>query len=768
MSRRTLTRALTLATILSLLMSSVALADTTIADGDGVTPNADNNMAFGAVTCNVSTSKAAPVVVNRNGNGTNVFKNGSTVTVSVLTVAGAGLSATVPADANTITLPSNWDALDNNTQSSAVTSTVSLSSAAAGSGSGSVTYRATGVNGSSATIQRDDVMLVSWTTGTCAKTTPTITWEAPAAITYGTALSATQLNATGSVAGSFVYTPAAGTVLGSGTHTLQADFTPTNTAAYNSATKSVSITVNKAEQATLTVTDMPAEAQAYDTSFTVGSAGGSGTGAVSFSASGACSNVGAVITITAGSGVCSVTATKAADDNYNSTTSVAATVDATKATATVTLSNLDQTYNGTPKFATVTTVPGGLTVMVTYDDDELPPTNAGSYAVSATVIDANYEGSATGTLVIAKGDQTITFGALGDKTYGGATFGVSATSSSGLAVTFSAGPAANCSVSGTTVTIGNAGSCTVTAAQAGNSNWNPAPNVNRSFTIAKASGSVSINNIPSNAVFGGSFTPTYTQAGDGATSTTSNTPSVCSVSGGVVRFDAAGTCKVAASVAEGTNHLAAVGAEQTFSIAKAAGSVSITNLPTSPLLNSSFTPAFQALGDGATSVTSLTPSQCAVDTSTGAVTFIGVGTCTLRAAVAEGTNYLAATATYALTARYVFTGFDRPVDNNGVLNVVKAGQAVPLKFRLTDATGAGVTTLTSVNVTVASLSCTSGTTSDELEEYAAGSSGLQNLGDGYYQFNWKTPTNYANSCKTLRLALGDGANPHTALFQFRK
>ena len=48
------------------------------------------------------------------------------------------------------------------------------------------------------------------------KATPTITWATPADITYGTALSATQLNATASVPGTFVYTPVAGTVLNAG------------------------------------------------------------------------------------------------------------------------------------------------------------------------------------------------------------------------------------------------------------------------------------------------------------------------------------------------------------------------------------------------------------------------------------------------------------------------------------------------------------------------------------------------------------------------
>jgi hypothetical protein len=73
--------------------------------------------------------------------------------------------------------------------------------------------------------------------------TPTITWSNPASITYGAALSGAQLNATANVPGSFAYSPAAGTVLSVGTHTLSTTFTPTDTTHYTTATKSVSITV---------------------------------------------------------------------------------------------------------------------------------------------------------------------------------------------------------------------------------------------------------------------------------------------------------------------------------------------------------------------------------------------------------------------------------------------------------------------------------------------------------------------------------------------
>src|SRR6185369_18544 len=84
------------------------------------------------------------------------------------------------------------------------------------------------------------------TTITVLKASATISWTAPADITYGTALSATQLNATANVPGSFVYNPVAGTVLDAGTHTLSVTFTPTDAANYSTATKSVSINVLRA------------------------------------------------------------------------------------------------------------------------------------------------------------------------------------------------------------------------------------------------------------------------------------------------------------------------------------------------------------------------------------------------------------------------------------------------------------------------------------------------------------------------------------------
>ncbi len=81
---------------------------------------------------------------------------------------------------------------------------------------------------------------------TVTQANPVITWSNPAAITYGTALSATQLNATASVPGTLVYTPAAGNVPIAGTDTLSVTFTPTDTTNYTTVTKTVQIVVNQA------------------------------------------------------------------------------------------------------------------------------------------------------------------------------------------------------------------------------------------------------------------------------------------------------------------------------------------------------------------------------------------------------------------------------------------------------------------------------------------------------------------------------------------
>jgi len=109
------------------------------------------------------------------------------------------------------------------------------------------------------------------------RATPTITWADPAAITYGTALSATQLNATASVPGTFAYAPAAGAVLGAGAQTLSVAFTPVDTTNYGSATATVSLTVAKASTTTTLASSVNPSTFSEAVTFTATVAGPAGT-----------------------------------------------------------------------------------------------------------------------------------------------------------------------------------------------------------------------------------------------------------------------------------------------------------------------------------------------------------------------------------------------------------------------------------------------------------------------------------------------------------
>jgi hypothetical protein len=120
---------------------------------------------------------------------------------------------------------------------------------------------------------------------------------------------------------------------------------------------------------------------------------------------------------------------------------------------------------------------------------------------------------------------------------------------------------------------------------------------------------------------------------------------------------------------------------------------------------------------------------------------------------------------------YQSAGLGAPLDLGNVLNTAKAGQMIPLKWQLLDGAGNPVTNLdpASVTLVISPYTCPSGVMTDAIEIYATGTSTLQNLGDGYYQLNWKTDKGYVNSCRKLTLKIGDwSGDGFTALFQFRK
>jgi hypothetical protein len=114
----------------------------------------------------------------------------------------------------------------------------------AASGTRNVTPTATTTYTLTATNANGSTTATATVTITVTKATPVISWETPANIAAGTPLSATQLNASTTVAGTWAYTPPAGTVLAVGAgQVLSVTFTPTDGANYTTASKAVAITI---------------------------------------------------------------------------------------------------------------------------------------------------------------------------------------------------------------------------------------------------------------------------------------------------------------------------------------------------------------------------------------------------------------------------------------------------------------------------------------------------------------------------------------------
>jgi hypothetical protein len=160
-------------------------------------------------------------------------------------------------------------------------------------------------------------------------------------------------------------------------------------------------------------------------------------------------------------------------------------------------------------------------------------------------------------------NQTITFGALANKTWGDSDFSVSATASSGLAVSFAA--SGNCTVSGATVRLTSVGSCTITASQAGNANYNPALDVSRTFAIAKASQSIAFGPLARKTYGAPDFRVSATASSHLLVSFAGS--GRCTVSGTTVHLTGAGSCTVTASQPGDAFYNAAPDVSRTFSIA---------------------------------------------------------------------------------------------------------------------------------------------------------------------------------------------------------
>ncbi len=364
-----------------------------------------------------------------------------TVNKAPLTVTAQNASrvygAANPTFSDTIT------GLVNGDTQSVVSGTASLTTTATTS-SAPGTYPITPVPG---TLSAANYTFSTFVNGTLAitKATPTITWATPAAITYPTALSATQLDATASVAGKFVYSPAAGTVLAAGTQTLNVTFTPTNTTDYATATDTVSLTVN---QATPTIKWATPAAITYGKALTGTQLDATTSVAGTFVYSPTAGTV-----LAAGTQTLSATFTPTNTTDYTTATgTVSVTVN--QAPLTVTAQNASRVYGAAnPTFSdTITGFVNGDTQSVVSGTASLTTTATtssapGTYPITAalgTLSALNYTFSTfvNGTLTITRATPTITWATPAAITYGTALSGTQLDATASVAGTFVYSPAA--------------------------------------------------------------------------------------------------------------------------------------------------------------------------------------------------------------------------------------------------------------------------------------------------------------------------------------
>ena len=241
-----------------------------------------------------------------------------------------------------------------------------------------------------------------------ANQTITVNTHAPTSATYNSQFT---VAATSSSGLAIFYANAGGCsnsvatfTMTSGTTACSVKYDQAGDTNYNAASQiTESVTAQKANQTITVNTHAPTNAT-YNSQFTVAATASSSL-AISYSNSGVCTNTGATYTMTSGTGTCTVKYDQAGDTNFNAASQVTENVTAQKASATIALRNLTQVFDGSPKFATASTTPPGLTVNITYSQNGNPvssPTSLGAYAVSAVISDSNYQGSTTGTLNIVE------------------------------------------------------------------------------------------------------------------------------------------------------------------------------------------------------------------------------------------------------------------------------------------------------------------------------------------------------------------------------
>jgi autotransporter-associated beta strand protein len=371
---------------------------------------------------------------------------------------------------------------------------------------------------------------------------------------------------------------------------------------------------------------------------------------------GICTLAGIKATIT-GAGSCTITAEKAGDRNYLAALKATQTfivqkaiqaidfkqiivttftpdpipISATSSNPITPLPNTPIVFtSATPSICTVNNVASTVSLLA-----------AGDCTIKANQAgDANYLAAAevSRTFNPIKAQQAITFADIPLKTFGDGPFVISATGGpSGLPVLLSSTTPTICTLSGSTVTIVNAGPCTIAATQAGNDKYSQADS-SKTVTIAQQKQVITFGPLAVKTFGDAPFDIGATGGASGnAVTFSSTTPAVCTLSDKTVSIAGAGTCNIEASQTGNANYAAAVPVPQSFIVAKAAQSITFDELPAKTYGDGKFKISATTSAGLPVSIASLTGATCEVVQNE--VTITAAGTCTLRASQGGDNNY---------------------------------------------------------------------------------------------------------------------------------
>ena len=283
------------------------------------------------------------------------------------------------------------------------------------------------------------------------------------------------------------------TIVGPGTTSIIAS--QAGDASYKAAVDAIQILTVTKESQTITFDPFTPTVRLNDPNFNVTATSSSGL-PVTFVSSN--TNVVTVTdnnTITIiGAGTATITAQQIGNNIYTPATSVVKTIIVSKLDQLITFDNIDKVF-GNAAFTLTASVNSGLPITysistntaATLSGNTVTIIAAGTASITATQAGNSIYNAATVTkiLTVAKAPQTISFAALSEHAIGDPAFTLTAISSSGLVVTFISNNTSLVSVSGTTATILGQGIATLSAQQAGNTNYLPATDVIRTLVIDK-------------------------------------------------------------------------------------------------------------------------------------------------------------------------------------------------------------------------------------------------------------------------------------------